>query len=146
MGVFNPEPSLTSEAFWAERIFPTHPPSEASAPPERQRGVLRWLLLETVPDHIPERFRHMLAPSWPRAVADLKTKFSDFAPYFLRPFRTTFGPYSEEIRAYVGLKLAESSRRFENNILGFCTLLFETVPDHIQTIFQISLVTILHQS
>ena len=95
MGVFNPEPSLTSEAFWAERIFPTHPPSEASAPPERQRGVLRWLLLETVPDHIPKRFGH-----WPRAVADLKTKFSDFAPYFLRPFRTIFGPHSEEIRTY----------------------------------------------
>ena len=36
MLAFNPEPSLTIVAFWAERVFRTHPPCKASAPPERR--------------------------------------------------------------------------------------------------------------
>ena len=32
---FDPEPSLTIVVFWAERLFRTHPPSKAAAPPER---------------------------------------------------------------------------------------------------------------
>ena len=32
---FDPEPSLTIVVFWAERLFRTHPPSKAAAPPGR---------------------------------------------------------------------------------------------------------------
>ena len=36
------------------------------------------------------------------------------------------------LTTYVGPKLAESNSRFENMFFGFCSLLFETVPDHIR--------------
>ena len=35
---FDPEPSLTIVVFWTERLFRTHPPSKAAAPPERRSG------------------------------------------------------------------------------------------------------------
>ena len=36
---FDPEPSSTILVFWAEHLFSTHPPSEASAPPEHRTAL-----------------------------------------------------------------------------------------------------------
>ena len=44
MVAFDPEPSSAVAAFWAEHLFPTHPPSEASAPPEH------WTALGSHPE------------------------------------------------------------------------------------------------
>ena len=39
MVAFDPEPSSAVAAFWAEHLFTTHPPSEASAPPEHRTAL-----------------------------------------------------------------------------------------------------------
>ena len=39
MIAFDPEPSSAVTAFWAEHLFSTHPPSEASAPPEHRTAL-----------------------------------------------------------------------------------------------------------
>ena len=68
----------------------------------------------------------------------IRTIFGHIRAYsdHIRTYSGIFGPYSDTFGHILVPSWPRASVLFENKILGFCTLLFQAVPDHIRTIFR----------
>ena len=104
-------------------------------PPTQQHQFRPWGGIPPLSAvHMPGYFEQIRTYFGPKLVVSKSgstTKFSDFAPSFLRPFRTIFGADLDIFWIQVGREQV----RLHNKIFRFCTLFFETVPDHIRNRF-----------